>query len=209
MAACGCGLNRSLRHIQLIRCLTFVAALTPMLESTLNFLRNFGSTVNIRLYWRCRCDFYVQLISLVFLGLCLSSLGCVTSQPLPTYEETRNQVLETEAAFAKTMADRDLLAFSTFIADNAIFYAGEDALRGKQEIVSAWSRFFTDPGAPFSWEPATVEVLESGRLAHSVGPVRDPNGSVIGEFASIWRYKNGAWKIIFDRGSAVCDCTTP
>lgn len=151
----------------------------------------------------------MQSKSLLIFGLCLSTLGCVLSRPLPTFEETRIQVLETEAAFAKTMADRDQLAFSTFIADNAIFYAGEEALRGKQEIVARWSRYFTDPGAPFSWEPETVEVLEPGRLAHSVGPVRDPNGIIIGEFASLWRYENGAWKIIFDRGSAVCDCSAP
>lgn len=140
-------------------------------------------------------------------GICLSTLGCVTSQPLPTYEETRIQVLETEAAFAKTMADRDHLAFSTFIADDAIFYSGEEALRGKQKIVARWSGYFTDQEAPFSWEPAIVEVLESGRLAHSTGPVRDPNGKIVGEFASLWRYEDGAWKIIFDKGSVICDCS--
>ena len=147
--------------------------------------------------------------TLIVLGLCLSTLGCAASQTVPTYEEARIQVLETEAAFAKTMADRDQRAFSTFIADNAIFYAGEEPLRGKQEIVARWSRFFTDPSAPFSWEPAIVEVLESGRLAHSVGPVRDPNGRIVGEFASLWRYENGAWKIILDRGSDICDCNAP
>lgn len=146
---------------------------------------------------------------LLILGLCLSTLGCVTSQPLLTDEEARSQVRETEAAFARTMADRDQLAFSSFIDDNAIFYSGDKALRGKQAVVASWSGYFTDQVAPFSWEPAVVEVLEPGRLAHSSGPVRDRDGNTIGEFASIWRYQDGAWKIIFDRGNDVCNCGAP
>lgn len=149
----------------------------------------------------------MQARKLIILVICVSTLGCVTSQPQLAYEETRNQVLATEAAFAKTMADRDQLAFSTFIADDAIFYSGEEPLKGKQKIIATWSAYFTDREAPFSWEPAIVEVLDSGRLAHSTGPVRDPSGKIVGEFASLWRYQNGAWKIIFDKGSAICDCS--
>ena len=143
--------------------------------------------------------------NLFILSLCLSLLGCA-AQPVSGLEEARLQVLETETAFAKTMADRDHQSFSTFIADNAVFFAGDEALRGKQQVVTRWARYFSDPGAPFSWEPAEVEVFDSARLARSSGPVRDPNGTIIGEFSSLWRYDQGKWKIIFDRGSEVCDC---
>jgi ketosteroid isomerase-like protein len=117
--------------------------------------------------------------------------------------------METEAAFARTMADRDHQAFSGFIADNAVFFAGNEPLRGKQRVIAWWARYFTDPGAPFSWEPAEVEILDSGKLAHSSGPVRDSTGTIIGEFSSLWRYEQGTWKIIFDKGSDVCDCNAP
>ena len=147
--------------------------------------------------------------NLTLLILCLSILGCVASPSLPSHEEARLQVLETEAAFARTMADRDHQAFSSFIADNAVFFAGSEPLRGKQRVVTWWARFFTGPDAPFSWEPANVEILDSGKLAHSSGPVRDSNGSVIGEFSSLWRYQQGTWKIIFDKGNDVCDCDAP
>jgi ketosteroid isomerase-like protein len=104
------------------------------------------------------------------------------------------------------MAERDHQAFSSFVADNAVFFAGNEPLRGKQRVVSWWARYFTDPSAPFSWEPAEVEIFDSGKLAHSSGPVRDSNGTVIGAFSSLWRYEQGTWKIIFDKGSDVCDC---
>jgi ketosteroid isomerase-like protein len=146
---------------------------------------------------------------LAILILCLANLGCVASQSLPTREEARRQVFAAEAAFARTMADRDHQAFSAFITDDAVFYAGTEPLRGKQAVVTRWAPLFSDPNAPFSWEPANVEILDSGKLAHSSGPVRDPNGAITGEFSSLWRYDQGTWKIIFDKGNAVCDCSAP
>ncbi len=134
----------------------------------------------------------------------------------------RQAVMATERAFAKTMADRDKGAFASFIADEAVFFSGAVPLRGKQQVVDAWARFFSAPSAPFSWEPDEVEVLDSGALALSSGPVYDAKGKLIARFASIWRRTPAhtlahtipsadadTWQIVFDKGSDVCDCKTP
>lgn len=106
-----------------------------------------------------------------------------------------------ETAFAATMADRDLKAFSTFLDDETIFYAGPTELRGKQAVIDAWSRFFEGETPPFSWKPDVVSVLDSGVLGLTSGPVLDSEGNRIGSFNSIWRKNaDGIWKIIFDRG---------
>ncbi|MDX1406232.1 MAG: nuclear transport factor 2 family protein [Woeseiaceae bacterium] len=144
----------------------------------------------------------------IILIFSLSILGCGTSPSVPTYAESRLQVIAIEKAFAKTMSDRDHEAFSTFIAEDAVFFAGDEPLRGKQQIVSWWARYYTAQDAPFSWEPMDVEILDSGSLAHSSGPVRDPDGKVVGQFNSIWRSDSaGTWRIIYDKGSEVCDCS--
>ena len=150
----------------------------------------------------------MHLHTFTILGLCLLILGCVASPPLPTHADARLQVMATETAFTKTMADRDHKAFSTFIADDAVFFAGNDPLRGKQRVIAWWARYYAAPSAPFWWEPEEVEILDSGTLAHSSGPVRDPSGNVIGRFNSIWRHAGaGTWRIIFDKGSDACNCT--
>ena len=124
-----------------------------------------------------------------------------------TAADSRRQVVETERAFAKTMADRDQRAFSEFISSEAVFFAGAARLRGKDEVIAHWSRFFAGATAPFSWEPADVEVLESGTLALSSGPVRDPSGALIGRFTSIWRLEPPhGWRIVFDQGAPACRC---
>ncbi len=100
------------------------------------------------------------------------------------------------------MQDRDLTAFGEFISDEAIFFSGTTALRGKGKVIEEWTKFFAAPEAPFSWEPDQVEVLESGTLALSTGPVRDRSGKITGRFNSIWRLEApNRWRVVFDKGS--------
>ena len=144
-------------------------------------------------------------------ALCVAMLaGCAAVTPRPTTADLQRQVADTERAFAKTMADRDYAAFASFLADETIFFAGARALRGKKQVVDAWKPFYEEPKAPFSWQPEVVEVLDSGTLALSTGPVRDPQGKVFATFYSIWRLEApGTWRIIFDKGNTVCDCAKP
>src|SRR5262249_16153968 len=99
----------------------------------------------------------------------------------------REQVRETERAFARTMADREHAAFVTFLSEEAVFIGGNGVLRGPRQVGDGWKRFFEGAKAPFSWEPDQVEVLDSGALALSSGPVYDPGHKRIGTFNSVWR----------------------
>jgi ketosteroid isomerase-like protein len=127
-------------------------------------------------------------------------VGLATTSLAQSHTELQTQVRDTERAFARTMADRDHAAFSAFLADEAIFF-GRSVLRGKQAVAQGWKPYFDSPQAPFSWEPEIVEVLDSGTLALSSGPVRDPSGKVIGTFNSIWRREaDGRWRVVFDKG---------
>lgn len=131
--------------------------------------------------------------------------GCAVAPSKVSREQATNEVMATERAFAKTMADRDHAAFTRFLADEAVFFGGKEPLRGKAAVAAAWKKFYEKPAAPFSWEPAHVEVLDSGALALSTGPVHDADGKVIATFNSIWRREaDGRWRIVFDKGSEVC-----
>jgi uncharacterized protein (TIGR02246 family) len=125
--------------------------------------------------------------------------GAAASAPRALADEVR----ETERAFAKSMADRDHAAFAAHLAEDAVFLSDQRTLRGKSAVAEEWRRYFEGP-APFSWEPDRVEVLDSGALALSTGPVRDPAGAIVATFTSIWRREaDGRWRIVFDRGCPV------
>jgi ketosteroid isomerase-like protein len=126
---------------------------------------------------------------LLLIAACLGLLaGLAHADEKLSLDALRQQVTDTERAFADSMARRDHAAFSRFLADDAVFVSGATALHGKEQVANGWKRFYEKPAAPFSWTPDNVIVLDSGGLAFSSGPVFNAEGQ---------------------KGSDVCDCTKP
>jgi len=145
----------------------------------------------------------MRLSSLTLIAVCLAAAVGVGRARMPN-ADLRQQVIDHERAFAATMAQRDIDGFSRYVAREAVFMSGTESLRGREAVMNGWRRYFDGPRAPFAWEPEQVEVLASGTLAYSTGPVRDAAGRRIGSFNSVWRLEApGRWTIVFDRG---CDC---
>jgi ketosteroid isomerase-like protein len=117
------------------------------------------------------------------------------------------QVIAAEQAFAKTMADRNFKSFVKYLSPDAVFFSGNEVARGAAAVAAKWEPYFSGREAPFSWAPDHVEVLASGDLALSTGSVYQ-NHKVVGRFNSIWRLEPpNSWRIVFDKGEAVCEMT--
>jgi len=140
--------------------------------------------------------------------LIVLGLGVASSAPGGDSDQgLRDQVRDTERAFAKTMATRDHAAFASFLSEEAIFFGQGRVLRGKQAVAEGWRDLFEGTQARFSWEPDRVEVLDSGTLALSTGPVLGTDGKRIGTFTSVWRREgDGRWRIVLDNGCPPCSC---
>ena len=92
------------------------------------------------------------------------------------------------------------------MSEEALFL-GSTVLRGRAAVAEGWKLFFEDPKAPFSWAPERVEVVESGALAISTGPVHDLDGQRVGTFTSTWRREtDGRWRVVLDSGCPPCRC---
>ncbi len=145
----------------------------------------------------------LRSLSLLAAALMLAATGAnVPTSARDSNQDLRKQVMDAERAFAATMKARDFDAFTRFIADEAIFFSPQGNLRGKQAIARSWRAYYDKPQAPFTWAPEEVEVVDSGTLAYSGGPIYDPSGRKIGRFNSIWRLEApGQWRVVFDRGS--------
>lgn len=147
----------------------------------------------------------MRLTTLSLLAGCLLAAavagGARTGGPDP-----RAEVLAHERAFAASMAARDFDAFGELLADEAVFLSAQGALRGKAAVLAGWRPYYDGAQAPFSWAPERVEVVESGTLALSSGPIRDAAGRRIGSHEAVWRLEApGRWRIVFDRGCACRD----
>lgn len=143
---------------------------------------------------------------LVILAVTAATAVVFAPTPAAAKSDPSRDVFAAESSFAATMAARDHEAFGTFLAEEGIFYGRRGAIRGKKAIMEAWAPLFEGAAAPFSWRPDGADVLESGSLAMTSGPVHDPSGKLIGRFNSIWRLeKDGKWRVIFDKGCDVCE----
>ena len=147
--------------------------------------------------------------------LCVLSVASIVLAGCATFsssdkEQLTAQVTAAEVAFAKTMADRNFAGFSDFVSEEAVFSNAGKSVRGRGAIAADWKKFYEGPRAPFSWKPDLVEVLPSGTLAYSTGPVANPEGVVFARFHSTWRLEApGIWRVVFDSGSLVCNCPKP
>jgi ketosteroid isomerase-like protein len=142
-----------------------------------------------------------------FALLALGLIACKGGQA--DEDALRGSVKTAETAFADTMARRDFDGFASFLADDAVFITGGIPLRGKPAVMAVWKRFYEGGEAPFSWMPDQVEVLPSGSLAHTSGPVLSPDGTVVARFYSTWRKRrDGRWEIVFDNGCRVSTSAT-
>ncbi len=145
----------------------------------------------------------MRLSSLSLIVICLVA-AIAAGRARVSHDDLRRQVMEHERAFAATMAARDFEGFGRYLSREAVFMAGADAQRGKEAVLAAWRPYYDGSQPLFSWEPEQVEVVESGTLAYSTGPIRDAAGHRIGSFNSVWRLEApGRWRVVFDRG---CDC---
>ena len=133
-------------------------------------------------------------------------IGLNTSEAvaLPPMESLKKTVEARELAFADTFAKRDLEAFLVFVSEEAVFFAQNAPLRGREAVGKAWGpmTFLGGGERLFSWHPDVIEVLDSGQLAISSGPILGPDGKELGRFNSIWRKEaDGQWRVVFDKGS--------
>ncbi|WP_229217427.1 YybH family protein [Massilia forsythiae] len=137
--------------------------------------------------------------------LCISVLMLATTGAMRVSNaDLRVQVADTERAFAATMRARDFDAFGAFLADEAVFLSGDTVLRGHDAVAREWRRFYDGEHAPFTWAPDRVEVVASGTLAYSSGPVYGGDGRQVGRFDSIWRLEApGRWRIVFERSECL------
>ena len=125
--------------------------------------------------------------------------GPCTVNAAPDLEALARQVSDAERAFARSMAERDHAAFTALLSEQARFFSGRQVLRGKAAVLAHWERFFQGPAAPFSWRPEIIEVLASGELAYSEGPVSLPDGRVVGRyFSTCRRGPDGGWQVVID-----------
>lgn len=124
-------------------------------------------------------------------------------------DSDRESLRATELAFAAMVAKEGVqAAFEHFSAEDAVFFdVDPQRLRGRAALEAR--RESWRPTVGLRWEPANVEVAESGDLGFTWGPsereVLQPDGTIkvyFGHYVSVWRRTDGGpWRLAFDTGN--------
>ncbi len=107
-----------------------------------------------------------------------------------------------ETAFAQESLDKGMRSafLHALSADAIVFQPGP--LNGKK----AWEAKPESKGV-LQWQPVLAATSTNGDLGYTTGPwsfkrdAADKEPTAFGQFVSIWRWENGAWKLRFDLGS--------
>lgn len=116
-------------------------------------------------------------------------------------------IRETDLAWAKAGAAKDLEATMSFLADDATeMPPNAPAATGKAALRKVWGDMFKTPGFAMSWQPTKVEAARSGEIGYSIGTyqqtVHDKAGKPVtdrGKYVTIWKKQpDGKWKAVID-----------
>lgn len=135
-------------------------------------------------------------------------LGCNPSDPNISTEKWKQEIIDTEHAFAEMAKQEGIAkAFLTFADEDAVLQRNDQLIIGKDAIKSSFDQQQRGSGtASLSWDPDFVAVSSSGDLGYTYGKytytTSDSLGnaqSVEGIFHTVWKKQaDGNWKFVFD-----------
>lgn len=136
------------------------------------------------------------------------SFSCQYESKESSVEQWKNEIIQTEKDFAD-------MASSNGIAQAFLFYAAEDAvlerndvlIKGKQSIADKLKKNNSNSmEVTLSWKPDFVDVSNSGDLGYTYGKYQYVSIDSLGNkqesegiFHTVWkRQKDGSWKYVWD-----------
>lgn len=121
-------------------------------------------------------------------------------------EQWKQEILQTEAAFAKMASEKGMKeAFLQFAANDAVLNRNNNIIRGKKAIKNYFDQQ-TLTRIELAWNPDFIDVSASGDLAYTYGryifSAMDSDGISVeseGIFHTVWkRQPDGNWKFVWD-----------
>jgi ketosteroid isomerase-like protein len=157
-----------------------------------------------------------------YLGFCcvLMLLGCnrTPQQSAATQAADEAAVRQTDENWSKAAQSKKVDYWVAFYSDDAVLLPPNDKkASGKENDRKVIADLLGLPGLALSWEPAKVEVAQSGDLAYTQGSYQltttDAHGKPMtdqGKTLEVWKKQaDGAWKCVADMWSSDLPATPP
>ena len=150
----------------------------------------------------------MKWLSFGLLAACFSvSLNCANDIQSLNLKAERQELLDTDRAWASAAAAGDVQSLTDFWADDAInYFPNAPVAKGREAIEALVRRNRSRPGFSLKWEAAEAVVAASGDLGYTSGTfelsVNGDNGEPVrqtGHYVCIWKkLSNGLWKCVVE-----------
>jgi uncharacterized protein (TIGR02246 family) len=149
---------------------------------------------------------------MVSLLLFAFTTACTQAPPPDTHAADVQSLKDTDAAWAKVIAAKDLEKTMSYYADDAsVLMPNAPTINGKDAIRAAFKPFADDPNFTHACQTSRVEVAKSGDLGYTQGTytetMTDPKTKKPvthkGKYVEIYKKQaDGTWKVVADTGSS-------
>jgi len=149
----------------------------------------------------------MKTFKLFLFGSVISLISCGGYHDTVNLERWKQEIVDTEAAFAKLAAEAGIReAFITYAAPDAVLMRNNRLIKGDTGITSYLGKQLPLRDELLEWKPGFVDVSSSGDLAYTYGnytySFADSTGSRVvqrGVFHTVWkRQADGSWKFVWD-----------
>jgi uncharacterized protein (TIGR02246 family) len=153
----------------------------------------------------------ILISSLVLIGLALACQQPPPPSPPDTRAADERAVREADAAWSKAAAAKDVEAYLSFFAEDALVLPpNAPMLTGKESMRKGLSEEMANPGFALSWQASKAEASRGGDLAYSIGTyqvtMKDAKGKPVtdrGKYMTVWKKQpDGTWKGLVDMANS-------
>lgn len=158
-------------------------------------------------------------IAIILAGLVLLTGACNQTAQAPagnTKAETNKPVVNrsaeeadlkaTDIAWSAAAGTKNADAVAGFMtADGATLPPNEPIAKGMESVKKGWAGILSLKDVEISWQPATVQVAESGEIGYTSGTYKlsftNPKGTKVndtGKYLEVWKKVDGKWKCYLD-----------
>jgi len=149
----------------------------------------------------------ILVSSLVIIGFALACQQPPPPSPPDTRAADERAIREADAAWSKAAAAKDVEAYVSFYAEDALVLPPNAPRQtGKESIRKGLSVEMANPGFALSWQASKAEASRGGDLAYTVGTYQftmtGPKGKPVtdrGKYVIVWKKQpDGKWKVAAD-----------
>jgi uncharacterized protein (TIGR02246 family) len=131
-------------------------------------------------------------------------------KPTVNKADEEKNLRETDTAWSASAAKKDADAVAGFMTDDGSTLApNEPAAKGREAVKKGWTGILSLKDLNIKWEPATVEVADSGEIGYTSGTwTMDWTGDKgekmkdNGKYLEVWKKVDGKWKCYLDMYSS-------